>query len=820
MNAASRVIIFAVLIAVGQLTGCLNKKSSPETTAGQSITPSMPTPTPTPSSPPGSGDRIVPSVDLTAPTAAGTVSGTIMVSAAATDNVGVAGVQFKLDGQSLGAEDTSPPYQVNWNTLYASLGAHSLSAVARDAAGNSSTSKVVTVMVSNPVGAAYPAWRVGMTPWTWKAIGTNTLADINPELDPLINPNPSGEAPWHGIGGWPTIISKWSGGAWDEANGRLYIHGTGHTDGADNSVVAIDLHADDPAWTLLRKPTGAIGNVGVLDDGQEATGKYFDGRPRASHTYGLLNVVDNDLFMWPMGSVYKSGAGNKRAWKFLRSTNDWVDLGVPLTGYEEEYSGTVYVPPLRELWFFPRGNNPWWRYHVDTHAASKIPADIFSSSLKFPVYDPVRNLVVVFGNYPSGFKLVNVADYNRDLREPMIAGAPPVSFSSEGRGGDGLAYDPVNDRFYSRTNTSGANLNVLMPPASGDPFTGTWTWGVLSASAQNTVMPSAPVFNGTYGRLFVSASLGVVGVINDVSQKIYVMAIGQGGSIMMNAPTPDPTHSSMPFKIGSRTFATGQDASDAAADGDTINIEPGVYTESILLRANRLQLSSTGGMAVFNAATVAYKWDKAIILVNGDDNVLSNIEIYGTTPNEGGGAVVLNGSGLTINNGYFHDCASNGVFNGGVHPLSDIVLNNTKIERCGEGSGQTHNIYVGRVRSLVLNNTTSNDSNLGHNVKSRAARTVINGGEFIQGRGSRFLDVPVGGEAEVSGATIYRDSSTGDNRDVIGYGLEVPAPEYASNTVNFRASNKIRDKNADLNILRVNPAWSPGTVNIEAYSKF
>ena len=35
---------------------------------------------------------------------------TVTVSATAADNVGVAGVQFKLDGANLGAEDTTSPY--------------------------------------------------------------------------------------------------------------------------------------------------------------------------------------------------------------------------------------------------------------------------------------------------------------------------------------------------------------------------------------------------------------------------------------------------------------------------------------------------------------------------------------------------------------------------------------------------------------------------------------------------------------------------------------------------------------------------------------
>jgi Big-like domain-containing protein len=47
----------------------------------------------------------------------GTVSGaSASVSASASDNVGVSGVQFKLDGANLASEDTSAPYSVTWDT--------------------------------------------------------------------------------------------------------------------------------------------------------------------------------------------------------------------------------------------------------------------------------------------------------------------------------------------------------------------------------------------------------------------------------------------------------------------------------------------------------------------------------------------------------------------------------------------------------------------------------------------------------------------------------------------------------------------------------
>ena len=93
-------------------------------------------------------DTTPPTVALTAP-AAGTVSGVVNVTATASDNVGVAGVQFKVDGANLGAEKTAAPYSVSWTTTTAANGSHTVTAVARDASSNSTTSTAVIVTVSN-----------------------------------------------------------------------------------------------------------------------------------------------------------------------------------------------------------------------------------------------------------------------------------------------------------------------------------------------------------------------------------------------------------------------------------------------------------------------------------------------------------------------------------------------------------------------------------------------------------------------------------------------------------------------------------------------
>jgi hypothetical protein len=99
---------------------------------------------------PPPADTVTPSVSITAPGNGSSVSGSVTITGTAADNVSVAGVQFKLDGADLGAEDTSSPYSVSWNTTAATPGSHTLTAVARDSSGNQATSATVSVSVTAP----------------------------------------------------------------------------------------------------------------------------------------------------------------------------------------------------------------------------------------------------------------------------------------------------------------------------------------------------------------------------------------------------------------------------------------------------------------------------------------------------------------------------------------------------------------------------------------------------------------------------------------------------------------------------------------------
>ncbi|HOJ50681.1 MAG TPA: PHB depolymerase family esterase [Spirochaetota bacterium] len=96
----------------------------------------------------GGSDTTAPTVNITSPTNGSTVSGTVTITATASDNVGVTKVEFYINNTKVG-EDTTSPYEYNWDTTGYSNGTYSLKAVAYDAAGNSAIDNDTSVTVSN-----------------------------------------------------------------------------------------------------------------------------------------------------------------------------------------------------------------------------------------------------------------------------------------------------------------------------------------------------------------------------------------------------------------------------------------------------------------------------------------------------------------------------------------------------------------------------------------------------------------------------------------------------------------------------------------------
>jgi subtilisin family serine protease len=97
---------------------------------------------------PGPAPDITPPVTSISSPTGGTVSGTVTVSVAASDENGVSSVRFYVDGTLMGTDSTGP-YTFNWNTTGHANGSATLEARATDPTGNEGVSQPVTVTVDN-----------------------------------------------------------------------------------------------------------------------------------------------------------------------------------------------------------------------------------------------------------------------------------------------------------------------------------------------------------------------------------------------------------------------------------------------------------------------------------------------------------------------------------------------------------------------------------------------------------------------------------------------------------------------------------------------
>ncbi len=210
--------------------------------------PTTPTPTPTTTTP--ILDTISPKVTITAPVPMTTTSGMpIFITADATDNVGVVGVQFQLDGVNFGAEDTTAPYSIIWDTKTTSIDDHNITAVARDSAGNKTTSSRVNVVVSDPLPATTTPTPVPTsTPVTTEPTTPTTTptADVDPE--PVVVGLKIGDK--IKTTAWVNVRST-AGGRW------IGSQRTGRT----GTITAGPAYANELTWWKVNFTSGADGWV-------------------------------------------------------------------------------------------------------------------------------------------------------------------------------------------------------------------------------------------------------------------------------------------------------------------------------------------------------------------------------------------------------------------------------------------------------------------------------------------------------------------------------------------------------------------------------
>jgi glucose/arabinose dehydrogenase len=417
-------------------------------------------------------DNQPPSITLTnPPNLAGAVTGTVTVSATATDNVGVSAVEFQVDGLPLGGEDTSAPYEATWDTSAYPPGQHVVRARARDAAGNLSPWSTATVNVASSAGVApgftrQDDWISGLnnaTAFVQAPDGRFFIAEQGGRIRiasasgqfqalPFINLNvdSNGERGLIGITLHPGFPSP----------GWIYVHYTrpqGRNRVARFTYGDLLVGPEDRLIDLPELSTATNHNGGAIHFG--ADGKLYIGvgdNAEASHApdlstpFGKLLRIDADGSIPSDNPYFDSQRGNARA--------IWASgLRNPFTFAVEPGTGRIFINDVgaaawEEINLGAPGANYGWPASEGPTNATGVTAPLFAYR-----HDPASPP----GSGPGGF--INGQSIAGGAFYPATGGSFPAAYRRNYFFGDFVA------GFVGRLDTANGNAAYAFATLNGNP---------------------------------------------------------------------------------------------------------------------------------------------------------------------------------------------------------------------------------------------------------------------------------------------------------------------------------------------------------------
>lgn len=227
------------------------------------------------------------------------------------------------------------------------------------------------------------------------------------------------------------------------------------------------------------------------------------------------------------------------------------------------------------------------------------------------------------------------------------------------------------------------------------------------------------------------------------------------------------------------------DAVAGAADGDTIELEPGPHhAQTAIVSQQRLTLRGAGGGTAVLHADGAHAEGKALIVVRGGQVHIEQLEFRGARVPDGNGAGIRFERGtLTLRRCAFFDNEM-GLLTAN-HADAELTVEDCEFGQAPRHDGALHHLlYVGRIASLRLTGSRLGGGYRGHLVKSRAAVSRILCNRLVDGddgEASYQIDLPNGGQAWVQGNVVAQGPRP-QNTTLVAFGAEAQ-PHAASHLV-------------------------------------
>jgi hypothetical protein len=228
-------------------------------------------------------------------------------------------------------------------------------------------------------------------------------------------------------------------------------------------------------------------------------------------------------------------------------------------------------------------------------------------------------------------------------------------------------------------------------------------------------------------------------------------------------------------------FSTIAAAVAASHDGDVIAVQAGTYINDFATITDKITIEGVGGIATIKAVASPPN-GKAIFTIDSDVTI-ENMGFTGAAVPDNNGAGIRQESGsLTVVNSIFTDDQM-GILTGNLSSERLTVLNSTFGGQVNAPGSLAHQLYAGQIGYLDVENSVFLANTQGHQIKSRAAESIIKNNVIDDGQGttSYDIDLPNGGAATIEGNTIVKGVND-PNTTVIGYGEE--GVFWASNALN------------------------------------
>lgn len=217
----------------------------------------------------------------------------------------------------------------------------------------------------------------------------------------------------------------------------------------------------------------------------------------------------------------------------------------------------------------------------------------------------------------------------------------------------------------------------------------------------------------------------------------------------------------------------------ASRDGDTIEVKAGLYENDYAEIGKRVTLAAVGGFARLRSTGLIPN-RKAILITDTDVTIkgfaFSGARVSGNDGGNGAG-IRYQGGNLTVVGCYFTD-NQDGIM-GTSDGVGTVTISDSEFfangAMTGPSAGFTHNLYISTgVARLIIENSYFHGARVGHEMKSRAAQTIIRNSRFIDGptgTASYSIDLPNGGEATITGSRIEQGPKS-QNPNIIAFGEE------------------------------------------------